>query len=73
MNLTETAQSQAAVRGMLAAAGLSPGEDETAALCSGYPAFRASVDALYDVAEARYADPALRFRAADTARADWAS
>jgi hypothetical protein len=58
---------------MLTAAGLTPGEDEVAALCDGYPAFRASVDVLYDVAEARYADPALRFRAADTARADWAS
>jgi hypothetical protein len=37
-----------------------------------YPAFRAAIDALYDVAEARYSDPALRFRAADTVRADWA-
>jgi hypothetical protein len=64
---------EATVRGMLAAAGLSPSQDEIAALCAGYPAFRASVDALYDVAEARYADPALRFRAADTARVDWAS
>jgi hypothetical protein len=64
---------EATVRGMLAAAGVTPSEDEVAALCAGYPAFRASVDALYDVAEARYADPALRFRAADTARADWAS
>lgn len=72
MEPNETA-CESAVRGMLAAAGLSPSEDEVAALCDGYPAFRASVDALYDVADARYADPALRFRAADTARVDWAS
>jgi hypothetical protein len=72
MEPNETA-CEPAVRGMLAAAGLSPSEDEVAALCDGYPAFRASVDALYEVAEARYADPALRFRAADTARVDWAS
>jgi hypothetical protein len=72
MEPNETA-CESAVRGMLAAAGLSPSEDEVAALCDGYPSFRASVDALYEVAEARYADPALRFRAADTARVDWAS
>ena len=61
------------VRGMLTAAGLSPGQDEIAAMREADPAFRASVDVLYDVAETRYADPALRFRAADTARVDWAS
>jgi hypothetical protein len=72
MEPNETA-CEATVRGMLAAAGVSPSQDEVAALCDGYPAFRASVDALYEVAGARYADPALRFRAADTARADWAS
>jgi hypothetical protein len=64
---------ETSVRAMLAAAGVVPSEDEVAALCTGYPAYRASVDALYDVAEARYADPALRFRAASTAQVDWAS
>jgi hypothetical protein len=59
------------VRAMLAAAGLPATPDEVAALAARYPAFRAAVDALYEVGEARYADPALRFRAADTARADW--
>jgi hypothetical protein len=67
MDSTETR-----VRGMLAAAGLAPAEDEVAMMCANYPAFRAAVDALYDVPETRYADPALRFRAADTQRADWA-
>lgn len=57
---------------MLTALGLSPASDEAAMMCAAYPAFRAAVDALYDVPEARYADPALRFRAADTARTDWA-
>lgn len=39
---------------------------------AGYPGLRAAINALYDVAAARYADPALRFRAADTGHADWA-
>jgi hypothetical protein len=73
MEPTGTAARETAVREMLTAAGLSPSQDEIAATCAVYPAFRASVDALYDVAEARYADPALRFRAADTVRVDWAS
>jgi hypothetical protein len=64
---------ETAVRAMLAAAGLAPSEAEIVSLCAGYPAFRTAIDVLYQVPEARYADPALRFRAADTARADWAS
>jgi hypothetical protein len=59
-------------RALLAASGLLPGQEEAATMCTVYPAFRAAIDALYDVAAARYADPALRFRAADTSRADWA-
>lgn len=59
-------------RAMLAAFGLSPGPDEAAMLCATFPAFRAAMDTLYDVPAARYADPALRFRAADTGHADWA-
>jgi hypothetical protein len=73
METTRTATWEAAVRGMLTEAGLPPSEPEIAALCGGYPGLRARADALYEVAEARYADPALRFRAADTTRADWAS
>jgi hypothetical protein len=64
--------SKSEARIMLAASGLPPGPEEAATMCAVYPAFRAAIDALYDVAAARYADPALRFRAADTNRADWA-
>lgn len=60
------------VRALLAAAGLSPSAAEFEAICAGYPYLRAGIDALYQVPEARYADPALRFRADGTARADWA-
>jgi hypothetical protein len=56
---------------MLAAAGLYPGEAEVAAIAEAYSELRAFIDALYEVPGARYADPALRFRAADTGRADW--
>jgi hypothetical protein len=59
-------------RTLLAASGLSPAPDEAAKMCAIYPAFRAAIDALYLVAAARYVDPALRFRAADTGHADWA-
>lgn len=58
-------------RTMLAAAGLSPAPEEAAMICSCYPALRAGIEAMYDVSAARYADPALRFRAADTERVDW--
>ncbi|MET9018385.1 hypothetical protein ABZV93_00230 [Actinopolymorpha sp. NPDC004070] len=60
------------VKVMLAAAGLPASEEEIAILAGEYAGQRASTDALYDVAEARYVDPALRFRA-DTRVADWAS
>jgi hypothetical protein len=65
--------SESAVREMLAVAGLSPDPEEAAIICAGYPAFRAAINALYDVPGTRYADPALRFRAADTGHADWAA
>ena len=64
--------SETVARATLAAAGLSPAPDEVTAMCAGYPAFRGAIDALYDVAAARYADPALRFHAAHTGHADWA-
>ncbi|TAM66420.1 hypothetical protein [Mycobacterium sp.] len=68
----ETTACETSVRALLTSSGLSPGPDEVAVLCSGYPAFRALIDALYSVAAARYAEPALRFRAADTTHTDWA-
>ncbi|TYB65404.1 hypothetical protein FXF51_19505 [Nonomuraea sp. PA05] len=62
----------AAVGQLLAAAGLTVPEDEIEVIAAGYPLQRAGVDALYAVPEARYADPALRFRA-DARIVDWAS
>ncbi|OXM66649.1 MULTISPECIES: hypothetical protein [Amycolatopsis] len=59
------------VRGLLAAAGLTATEAELAAYVPAYTGQRASLDALYDVPEARYADPALRFRAGARTE-DWA-
>jgi hypothetical protein len=69
----ETTGSETVVPALLAAAGLSPSPEEVAMFSAGYPALRAAIDGLYQVPAARYADPALRFRAADTTRADWAS
>lgn len=57
-------QSVGVVRTMLAAAGISASDEEIVGYAEGYTAYRAGADALYAVAEARYVDPALRFRAA---------
>ncbi|MEV1172661.1 hypothetical protein [Nonomuraea sp. NPDC049784] len=56
---------------LLTAAGLTVPEDEIALIAAGYELQRAGVDALYAVPEARYVDPALRFRA-DARIVDWA-
>ena len=59
------------VKTLLDQAGLPASDDEIAAYAAGFAIQRAAVDALYAVPEARYAEPALRFRA--SARiADWA-
>ncbi|MFF3571040.1 hypothetical protein [Nocardia jiangxiensis] len=57
---------------LLDAAQLPASEDEIAAYAAGFADQRAAVDALYAVPEARYAAPALHFRAASRI-ADWAS
>jgi hypothetical protein len=59
------------VRTLIAAAGLSPSEEEMAILIAGYPAFKEGIEALYAVPETRYAAPALVFSATPTF-ADWA-
>jgi hypothetical protein len=59
------------VKTLLAAAKLPASEAEIEAYAAGYAAQRAAVDALYEVPEARYVDPALRFRAAARIE-DWA-
>ncbi|RKN39040.1 hypothetical protein [Streptomyces hoynatensis] len=59
------------VRALLAAAGLPASEAEIRRFAAAYPGYRAAADALYAVPEARYADPALRFRA-EARITDWA-
>jgi hypothetical protein len=66
MSATETT-----VRSLLAAANLAPSEEEIAGLVDGYEDYRAGIEALYAVPEARYAAPALIFNAAPVF-ADWA-
>ncbi|WP_328472635.1 hypothetical protein [Streptomyces sp. NBC_00448] len=56
---------------LLAAASLPVDAGELALLTAQYPRRRADVDALYAVPAARYADPALRFRAGATIE-EWA-
>jgi hypothetical protein len=62
---------ESTVRALLAAARLSPSEDEVAGLVAMYPDYRAGIEALYAVPETRYANPALVFDAAPVF-ADWA-
>ena len=57
---------------LLAEAKLSPSDGEIEAYAAKYAVQRASVDALYEVAEARYVDPALRFHASGRIE-EWAS
>ncbi|WP_405164106.1 amidase family protein [Nocardia sp. NBC_01499] len=52
------------IRTLLGAAGLPASAAEMAGLATTYPAFRASIDALYAVPAARYVDRATRFHAA---------
>jgi len=59
------------VRSLLAAARLSPSEDEIAGLVDGYAEYQAGIETLYAVPEARYASPALIFNAAP-GFANWA-
>ncbi|HJQ44724.1 MAG TPA: hypothetical protein VJ870_00170 [Amycolatopsis sp.] len=57
---------------LLSAAKLPASGTEIETYAAGYAVQRASVDALYEVPEARYVDPALRFRAG-ARLVDWAS
>ncbi|WAL64347.1 hypothetical protein ORV05_25730 [Amycolatopsis cynarae] len=57
---------------LLAAAKLPASETEIAAYAAAYGPQRAAVDALYEVSAARYADPALRFRASARIE-DWSA
>ena len=55
---------------LIAAAGIVPEADETAALAASYPLLKASIESLYAIPEARYETPSLSFDAAP-GRADW--
>ncbi|MCW2916189.1 MAG: hypothetical protein JWN52_4257 [Actinomycetia bacterium] len=55
---------------LLARAGLPAGEPQIAMLAAGYDLQNTGIAMLYAVPEARYADPALRFRA-DARIVDW--
>lgn len=59
------------VRTLVAAAGLSPSEEEMATLVAAYPAHKAGIESLYTIPEVRYAAPALIFSATPVF-ADWA-
>lgn len=66
-----TEDSREVLKTLLAAAQLPASDAEIDGYAAGYGAQRAAVDALYAVPEARYVEPALRFRAADRIE-DWA-
>jgi hypothetical protein len=59
------------VKTMLAVAGLPASDAEIEAYTPAYEMQRLAIDALYEVPEARYVDPALRFRAQGRIE-DWA-
>jgi ABC-type nitrate/sulfonate/bicarbonate transport system substrate-binding protein len=67
----DTKGDEGTVRSALAAAGLSPSDDEVAVMVEGYADYRAAIDALYAVPEARHASSALVFNAAPIF-VDWA-
>jgi hypothetical protein len=60
----------ATVRSALTSFGVSPAEDELASIAHGWDLQRAAIDRLYAAPEARYAEPALRFKA-DAVAVDW--
>lgn len=62
----------ATLKTLLSIAKLPASDAEIENYSGGYTVQRASVDALYEVPEARYVDPALRFQAA-ARLSDWAS
>lgn len=67
----EASAAQAEIRAAFAAAGLPASDTEITFLATGHARFRAAVEALYAVPQARYVDPALRFRA-EARVVDWA-
>ncbi|MCV7256879.1 amidase [Mycobacterium hackensackense] len=70
IGMPERPSTQDDVRALLRVAELPASDAEVRALATSYPALRAAVDTLAGLAEVRYADPALRFRAEATIT-DW--
>ena len=64
----------ATVATLLGAAGIPASSGEISEAVGAYPMLRAGVESLYALPEARYADPALRFRAEAVGQeTDWAA
>jgi hypothetical protein len=61
--MTEKISDETTVRALLQMAGVSPSEDEVAALVAGYDGTRAMVSALYTMPGVRYEEPAVIFDA----------
>jgi len=61
---------EATVRALLAAAGISPPDDEVEVMIQMYPALRASADALYTLEAARFL-PAYLPTDANLSNSDW--
>jgi hypothetical protein len=70
--MSETETTETTVRAFLAAAGLTPSEEEIATLVAQYPMHKAGIESLYAIPEARYESPALIFDPTPVF-ADWAS
>jgi hypothetical protein len=58
------------VRTMLGEAGLPASEEEIEGLVTSYPEFKAGVESLYGVTDARYESPAVKFDP-DPTFSDW--
>jgi hypothetical protein len=70
MSVTTTDGARAEIKAALAAAELPASDEEIAALAVSHAQFRAGVEVLHAVPEARYVDPAVRFRA-EARLVDW--
>ncbi len=63
---------ESTVRTLLAAAGLSPSEEEIAQMVAAYPDHKAGIESLYAIPAVRYESPGLIFSPTPVF-ADWAS
>jgi len=61
--MTDKIDDDTTVRALLQMAGVSPSEEEVAAMVAGFPATRAMIDSLYSMPGVRYEEPAVIFHA----------